>query len=83
MKKLLLRSFNKDSDQGAIVSKEHFDKILSYINISKEEGCKVLTGGMKVDLNDEYRNGWYIRPTLLKILIMIQELIKKRYLVQL
>tara|TARA_B100000401_G_scaffold203282_1_gene137082 strand:- start:534 stop:1604 length:1071 start_codon:yes stop_codon:yes gene_type:complete len=58
--------FNKDSDQGAIVSKEHFDKILSYINISKEEGCKVLTGGMKVDLNDEYRNGWYIRPTIIE-----------------
>ena len=58
--------FNKESDQGAIVSEEHFNKILNYINISKEEGCKVLTGGMKVDLNDEYRNGWYIRPTIIE-----------------
>ena len=34
-----------ETKMGAVVSKDHRDKILSYIEIAKEEGSKVLTGG--------------------------------------
>jgi aminomuconate-semialdehyde/2-hydroxymuconate-6-semialdehyde dehydrogenase len=34
-----------DTDVGAIVSKAHFDKIMSYIDLAKAEGGTILTGG--------------------------------------
>ena len=53
------------SQVGAQVSKQQFDRIMTYINIGRDEGATVLAGGdyEKVDgLND----GYYIKPTLLK-----------------
>ncbi|MGH9949775.1 MAG: aldehyde dehydrogenase family protein, partial [Pyrinomonadaceae bacterium] len=41
-----------DTDIGAIVSKQHFDKIMSYIELAKEEGGSILCGGKSVDLSD-------------------------------
>ena len=54
-----------DSQVGAQVSKEQFDKILSYIEIGKNEGAEVLTGGGVESVSD-LDNGFYIQPTLLK-----------------
>lgn len=54
------------TDQGALVSKPHFEKVLSYIELAKEEGGKVLCGGEKVDLSASGLNGWYIRPTVIE-----------------
>ncbi len=51
---------------GAIVSKPHFEKVLSYIELAKEEGGKILTGGHSVREDGEYANGWYIRPTIIE-----------------
>ena len=33
------------TDVGAIVSKQHFDKIMSYVELAREEGGRILTGG--------------------------------------
>ena len=55
-----------DSRLGAIVSKAHFEKVLSYIEIAKNEGGKILTGGHAVQLDGEYAKGWYIRPTIIE-----------------
>jgi aminomuconate-semialdehyde/2-hydroxymuconate-6-semialdehyde dehydrogenase len=38
-----------ETDVGAIVSKLHFDKILSYVELAKEEGGRILCGGNAVD----------------------------------
>ncbi|MCK5811243.1 MAG: aldehyde dehydrogenase [Cocleimonas sp.] len=54
-----------DTQVGAQVSKEQFDIILSYINIGKEEGATVLTGGEIAETNDEINKGFYIQPTIL------------------
>jgi aminomuconate-semialdehyde/2-hydroxymuconate-6-semialdehyde dehydrogenase len=51
---------------GAIVSKEHKEKILSYISLAKEEGGRILCGGEEVKLEGEYADGWYIRPTVIE-----------------
>lgn len=52
--------------QGAQASQDQFEKILNYIEIGKQEGAEVLTGGAPVNLNSGLENGYYIQPTLLK-----------------
>ncbi|MGB0524545.1 MAG: aldehyde dehydrogenase family protein [Flammeovirgaceae bacterium] len=50
---------------GAQASNDQYEKILNYINIGKEEGCEVLTGG-EAAYNDGLSGGYYIKPTILK-----------------
>ncbi|SFC54403.1 acetaldehyde dehydrogenase ExaC [Pseudoalteromonas denitrificans] len=66
--KLIKRGNPLDTDTmvGAQASQEQFDKILQYIDIGKEEGAELLIGGDIEQLNNEYSNGYYIQPTLLK-----------------
>ncbi len=51
---------------GAQASNDQYEKILSYINIGKEEGAEVLVGGGAQKLADEIGGGYYIQPTILK-----------------
>jgi aminomuconate-semialdehyde/2-hydroxymuconate-6-semialdehyde dehydrogenase len=51
---------------GAIVSKPHYEKILSYIEIAKEEGGKILAGGHSVTIEAPYNGGYYIAPTVIE-----------------
>ncbi|MGH7782688.1 MAG: aldehyde dehydrogenase family protein, partial [Candidatus Binatia bacterium] len=55
-----------DMDVGAIVSKQHFDKIMSYIDLAREEGGTILTGGKQVALDDRCADGWFIEPTVIE-----------------
>jgi aldehyde dehydrogenase len=50
---------------GAQASKDQYEKILSYLDIGREEGAEVLTGG-KAKYVDGLKDGFYIEPTLLK-----------------
>lgn len=54
-----------DTKVGAVVSEPHRDKILSYIELAKEEGGTVLLGGGKADVPD-HPNGYYIQPTIIE-----------------
>ena len=54
------------TDQGAIVSKEHLEKILSYIDLAKKEGGKILCGGKQVHLEGRCKNGWFIEPAVIE-----------------
>ncbi|MCA5006701.1 aldehyde dehydrogenase family protein [Sphingobacterium bovistauri] len=51
---------------GAQASKIQKDKILSYIQLGKEEGAEVLTGGDANKVGEGFEEGYYIQPTLLK-----------------
>ncbi|PRD34095.1 UNVERIFIED_CONTAM: aldA [Trichonephila clavipes] len=51
---------------GAQASKIQKDKIMSYINLGKEEGAEVLTGGDANQVGDGLEEGYYIKPTLFK-----------------
>ncbi|WP_097459973.1 acetaldehyde dehydrogenase ExaC [Mangrovitalea sediminis] len=55
-----------ETQVGAQASKEQFDKILSYIEIGKQEGVEVLIGGGVASLGNDFDRGFYIQPTLLK-----------------
>lgn len=54
-----------DTDVGAIVSKPHFDKIMSYIDLAGTEGGQVLTGGNVVNPGGRCAGGWFIEPTVI------------------
>jgi len=57
---------NEDSNLGAIVSQQHFDKILGCIEIAKQEGGKILCGGNAVEVSGRCDNGWFIEPTIIE-----------------
>ncbi len=51
---------------GAQASTEQLEKILAYLDIGKQEGAEVLTGGSRNDLGGELANGYYVKPTIFK-----------------
>ncbi len=56
----------KESRLGAVVSKQHKEKILSYIELAKQEGGTILCGGNEVKLDGEFADGYYIAPTVIE-----------------
>ncbi|MGP5072189.1 acetaldehyde dehydrogenase ExaC [Arthrobacter rhombi] len=53
-----------DTMMGAQVSNDQMEKILSYIDIGKQEGAQILTGGGRADLGGELSGGYYVQPTI-------------------
>jgi len=51
---------------GAQASTEQMEKILSYLDIGKQEGAQVLTGGKRAKLEGDLAEGFYIEPTIFK-----------------
>jgi len=49
---------------GAQASNDQLEKILSYIEIGKSEGAKVITGGERTDLGGDLSGGYYVQPTI-------------------
>ena len=49
---------------GAQASNDQLEKILSYLDIGKSEGAKVLTGGDRADLGGDLAEGYYVQPTI-------------------
>lgn len=57
---------NPTAKMGAVVSKPHMEKVLSYVELAKEEGGTILTGGERVMLDAPYNEGYYLRPTVIE-----------------
>ncbi|KIO37866.1 acetaldehyde dehydrogenase ExaC [Shewanella sp. cp20] len=55
-----------DTQVGAQASQEQFDKIMSYLEIGRNEGAQVLMGGSNCQLSGDQSTGYYIEPTILK-----------------
>jgi len=51
---------------GAQASSEQMEKILSYLDIGKQEGAQVLAGGDRNALEGDLADGYYIQPTVFK-----------------
>jgi aminomuconate-semialdehyde/2-hydroxymuconate-6-semialdehyde dehydrogenase len=51
---------------GAIVSKMHFEKVLGYIELAKQEGGTILCGGKSVKMEGKCANGWFIEHTVIE-----------------
>ena len=54
------------SHLGAVVSKDHMEKILNKIEEAKELGGKILLGGDRKILSGELKGGYYINPTIIE-----------------
>src|SRR5262244_1154807 len=50
----------RDTKMGALVSKEQYDRVLSYLDIGKKEG-KVASGGGR---SEKFAKGYYVQPTI-------------------
>ena len=55
-----------DTMIGAQASNDQREKILSYIDIAKKEGAKILTGGVPGEMSKELAGGFYIQPTIIE-----------------
>lgn len=57
---------SEENRMGAIVSKPHMEKVLSYIELAKQEGGKILSGGNRLTLDGKNKNGYFIEPTVIE-----------------
>jgi aminomuconate-semialdehyde/2-hydroxymuconate-6-semialdehyde dehydrogenase len=54
------------ADQGAMISAAHFDKVMGYLRLAREEGGTVLCGGDAAEPpNERCRGGRFVRPTVI------------------
>ena len=52
-----------ETDIGSLISKQHMQKVLSYIKSGIDEGAKIITGGLQVTKGN-LKNGNFIQPTI-------------------
>ena len=57
---------DETTNLGAVVSEQHMEKILSYIDLARSEGGTVLSGGNRVRLDGRCENGFFIEPTVIE-----------------
>ncbi|MFE0604512.1 aldehyde dehydrogenase family protein [Streptomyces sp. NPDC058892] len=53
-----------DTMIGAQASEEQLKKVLSYVEIGRQEGAKILTGGARIDHGGDLAGGFYVQPTV-------------------
>jgi aldehyde dehydrogenase len=58
--------FDTETMVGAQASREQFDKIMSYMDIARQDGAEFLIGGNKATVGSDIAGGYYVEPTLLK-----------------
>ncbi len=49
---------------GAQASNDQLEKIMSYIDIGRREGARILSGGERADLGGRFSGGYYVQPTI-------------------
>ncbi|MCB0642804.1 MAG: aldehyde dehydrogenase family protein, partial [Phaeodactylibacter sp.] len=54
------------TDLGALVSRAHMEKVMSYIALAEVEGGKVLCGGKPIEMSGELETGYYLRPAVIE-----------------
>ncbi|GAA3852264.1 aldehyde dehydrogenase family protein [Brevibacterium ammoniilyticum] len=55
-----------DTMMGAQASNDQLEKIVSYLDIGKQEGAEVLIGGERAELDGDLSGGYYVQPTIFK-----------------
>ncbi len=66
VKRLVVGDPTEEGTQvGALVSEAHMSKVLSYIDLAKQEGGTILTGGARVTVPGRCANGYFIEPTVI------------------
>ena len=55
---------NAKTQMGSMISKAHFDKVMSHIELAKAEGGELLCGGNAITPAGRCEQGWFIAPTV-------------------
>jgi len=55
-----------DTEQGALVSRQHFDKVMGCLAVARQEGGRVLCGGGRATLPGRCAGGFFVQPTLIE-----------------
>jgi aminomuconate-semialdehyde/2-hydroxymuconate-6-semialdehyde dehydrogenase len=55
-----------ETEQGALVSRAHFDKVMGCLQIARDEGGKLLCGGGRAQVSGRCADGYFIEPTLIE-----------------
>ncbi|RSK42664.1 aldehyde dehydrogenase [Hymenobacter perfusus] len=55
---------DESTRQGALVSEAHLQKVLSYIELAKQEGGRLLAGGERVRVPGRCADGYFLEPTV-------------------
>lgn len=66
IKKLTIGNPTTEVNIGAVVSEAHMNKILGYVELAKEEGGTILTGGKRYIPEGECKNGYFVEPTVIE-----------------
>jgi aminomuconate-semialdehyde/2-hydroxymuconate-6-semialdehyde dehydrogenase len=53
------------TDQGALISKGHLEKVQSYVRLAKEEGGRILCGGVPEPVGGRCKDGFFFQPTVI------------------
>ncbi|MGH8371792.1 MAG: aldehyde dehydrogenase [Gammaproteobacteria bacterium] len=56
----------ESTEQGALVSEPHMQKVLGYIDLARKEGGTILCGGKRTQLAGRCKDGWFIEPTVIE-----------------
>jgi len=54
-----------ETNLGALISKTHFDKVMSYVRLAREKGGNILYGGQPVKVGGRCQNGYFVEPTVI------------------
>lgn len=49
---------------GPLVGEEHYQKVISYLDIAKQENAQLITGGKRPELAEYLKDGYYLEPTI-------------------
>ncbi len=60
----VLPPLDEESQLGALISREQLDKVERYVEIGRQEGARVLTGGHRVT-GERFGDGYFYAPTVL------------------
>ena len=58
--------FSSVTDLGALVSREHMEKVMSYLALAEVEGGTILCGGEPVAMKGEFESGYFLRPAVIE-----------------
>jgi aminomuconate-semialdehyde/2-hydroxymuconate-6-semialdehyde dehydrogenase len=54
------------TEQGALVSEPHLQKVLGYVELAKQEGGEILCGGKRAQVPGRCAQGWFLEPTVIE-----------------
>ena len=65
---------NAETFMGPLVSAAHFAKVKGAVELAKKDSGKILTGEETMDLPEKFKNGYFMRPTVIADLSNCSEL---------